>query len=103
MVNYKAVLKEYHKGTGGSSGIATEFEGWSDAKLEWYDINLDKYDHTDVSSRPAVLINRYYKQRIPYLTTIHLWDKSSDYLLSSWHDPLKIRLGEGGFDGINEE
>ena len=83
--------------------MATEFEGWSDAKLERYDIDIDNYDHTDVSSRPAVLINGYCKQRIPYLTAIHLWDKSSDYLLSSRHDPLKIGLGEGGFDGINEE
>ena len=103
MVNYKAVLKEWHKGTGGGSGLATEFEGWSDAKLQRYDIDIDNYDHTDVSSRPAVLINGYCKQRIPYLTAIHLWDKSSDYLLSSRHDPLIIGLGEGGFDVVNEE
>ena len=78
MVLYKAVLKKWHKGTGGGSGLATEFEEWIDAKLEKYNIDLENYDHTDVVTRPAVLINGYCKKRIPYLTVIHLWGKCSD-------------------------
>ena len=103
MVLYKGVLKDWFKGTGGGSGLCTEFEGWNDEKLERFDVDLDTYDHTDIASRPAVLINGYCKQRIPYLTAIHLWDKVSDYLLSSRHDPVKIGRGEGGFDGTPDD
>ena len=71
--------------------------------MEKFNIDLETYDHTDVASRPAVLINGYCKNRVPYLTTIHLWDKASDYLLSSKHDPVKIGRGEGGFDGLPED
>lgn len=103
MVLYKGVLKDWFKGTGGGSGLCTEFEGWNDEKLERFDVDLDTYDHTDIASRPAVLINGYCKQRIPYLTTIHLWDKVSDYFLSSRHDRVKIGRGEGGFDGTPDD
>ena len=72
-------------------------------KLEKFNIDLENYDHTDVAARPAILINGYCKNRVPYLTTIHLWDKLSDYLLSSKYDPVKIGLGEGGFDGLPKE
>ena len=75
MVIYKVVLKDWHKGTGGGPGLITEFEGWSDAKLERYGVDLDIYNHTDVSKRPAILINKYCKQRTPYITMVHLWDK----------------------------
>ena len=95
MVLYKAVLKDWFKGTGVGSGLSTEFEGWNDEKLERCDIDLDTYDPSDITSRPAVLINGYCKQRVPYLTTIRLWDKASDYLVASRHDPLKI--GRGGW------
>ena len=71
--------------------------------MEKFNIDLDNYDHTNVITRPVVLINRNCKQRIPYLTVIHLWGKCSDYLLSSRHDPLKIGLGEGGFEGASDE
>ena len=36
------------------------------------------------------------KQRVPFLTAIHLWDKKSDDLLLLQHDPLKIGKGEAG-------
>ena len=61
MVLYKAVLKVWHKGTSGGSSLATDFEGWSDAKLEKLNIELDNYDHTNVVTRPDVLINGYCK------------------------------------------
>ena len=93
---YKAVLKEWHKGTGSRSGLNTDFEGWSDSKLNKYNVQLDLYDHTNVTSMPAVFINEYCKQRTPYLTVTHLWNTRSDYLLSSKYDPLNIGLGEGG-------
>ena len=32
-VKYKAVLKNWFKGTGGRSGDRTLFDGWSDGKL----------------------------------------------------------------------
>ena len=54
MVLYKAVLKDWFKGTGGGSGLCTEFEGWNDEKLERFDVDLDTYDHSDIASRPAV-------------------------------------------------
>ena len=59
-------------------------------------MDLDLYDHTYIESIPAILINGYFKQRNPYLTDIHLWDKRSDYLIYSKHDLLNICLGEGG-------
>lgn len=65
--------------------------------MESYNVDPDTYDHTDISSRPAVLIANYCTQRTPYLTVIHLWDKMSDYLLSSRHDHLYIGKGEVGF------
>ena len=34
MVLYKAVIKEWYKGTGGGSGLNIDFEGWSDTELE---------------------------------------------------------------------
>ena len=71
--------------------------------MEKFNIDLDNYDHTNVITRPVVLINRNCKQRIPYLTVIHLWGKCSDYLLSSRHEPLKIGLGERGFYGVNND
>ena len=101
MVSYKVVSKNCHKGTGDSLGLSIEFEGWSDAQIEKYGIDLDAYDHTDVVNRSAVLIKNYWKQRTPYLTIIHLWDKQGYYLLSSRHEPLKISLGEGGM--VNDD
>ena len=93
---YKTILSDWHKGTGGGSGVSTLFEGWSDEKLEKHNIDLDEYDHTDVANCPAILLSGYTKHRVPYITIIHLWDKASDYLLSSRHDPLKIGNGEPG-------
>ena len=61
MVSYKAVLKDWYKGTSGGSGVSTEFEGWSNAKLEKYGVDLDIYDHTNAGSRPAILIKNYCK------------------------------------------
>ena len=89
MVQYKACLKEWHKGTGGGSGLAIEFESWDKCKFE-------KYDHTNISSRPPILMNLYAKQKQPYVTLIHLCDKKSDHLLSSRYDPIKIGMGEPG-------
>ena len=103
MVLYKAVLKNWFKGTGGGSGDRALFEGWDDARLSRYNIDMDTYDHTDVSSRPAILIDSYSKQKYPFLTIIHLWDKDADYLLSSKHDPLKIGRGEPGMTPVDDQ
>ena len=93
---YKEVLYLWFKGNGGGSGVTTMFEGWSDEKLEHFDIDIETYDHTDVSSRPAVLIEGYAKQKAPFLIVAHMWDKMSEYLLSSCHNPLVIGTGEPG-------
>ena len=100
---YKEVLFDWFKGTGGGSGAATMFEGWSDEKLQHFNIDVDNYDHTDVANRPAVLIESYGKQKIPFLTVIRLWDQKSDYLLSSKHDPLQLGSGEPGMCDPQEE
>ena len=69
---YKEVLFDWFKGTGGGSGATTMFEGWSDEKLQHFDIGIDNYDHTDVANRPAVMIESYGKQKTLFLTVIHL-------------------------------
>ena len=56
-----------------------------------------------ISTRPAVLIHGYCKNRTPFLTLIHLWDRQSDYLLSSRHDTLMIGLGKGGMSNDNDD
>ena len=63
---YKATLTQWFKGTGRGSGFTIMFEGWSDEKLSKYNMDLDNYDHTDVSSRPIILIQGYAKQRTPF-------------------------------------
>ena len=72
MVFYKVVLEELHKSTGGRSRLNTEFEAWSDSKLNKYNVDLDLYNHIDVASRHDVLVNRYCKQRTSYLIVIHI-------------------------------
>ena len=59
---------------------------------------MKTYNHTDVASRPIVLFHHYSKGKVPWLTVIRMWDKVSDYLLSSKHDPLDIGSGEVGFE-----
>ena len=66
-----------------------------------YDIDPDTYDHTNVTSRPPILMNLYISNRIPYITVIHLWDHLSDGLLSSEHNPLKIGRGEPGMNTMH--
>ena len=90
------MLKNWYKGTDSGSDEISMFEGWSDEKLESYNIDADTYDHTNIFSRPAVLITSYCTQRVPYLTVIYIWDKMSDYFLSSRHHPLRIGRGEVG-------
>jgi len=47
--NYKKVLKNWYKSTGGSSGESSMFEGWSNEKLDAYNVDVDTYDHTEIS------------------------------------------------------
>ena len=83
-------------GTGGGDGRTNMFENWDEAKYEKYGLDMDTYDHHDVSKRPTVLINLYHKHRYPYLTMIHLWDEVKSFLLSSKYDPLHSEKGEAG-------
>ena len=69
---YKKVLYLWFKGTGGGSGVTTMFEGQSDEKIKHFDIDIETYDHTDVSSIPAVLIEGYAKQKAPFLIVAHM-------------------------------
>ena len=97
-VMYKAALKEWNKGTGGGPGIDAAFQSWDDEKLEKYNVDVNTYDHTDIASRPTVLFQFYTNKKVPFLTVVRMWDKLSDYLLSSKHDPLSIGSGEIGFE-----
>ena len=99
---YKAALKEWNKGTGGGPGIDAAFQSWDDDKLDKYDVDMETYDHTNIASRPTVLFQCYSKCKVPFLTVIRMWDKLSDYLLSSKHDPLSIGSGEIGFNDDNK-
>ena len=87
-----------HKGTGGGSGLETEFEKWADDKFEKYGIDHDNYDHTNVESRPLVLFNLYSKSKEPYLTVIRLWDNQVQNLLCAKYDPIYIGTGEVGMN-----
>ena len=100
--SYKAVLKNWFKGTGGGPGLDAAFQTWGDDKLEKYNADIETYDHTDVASHPIVLSQNYSKNKVPFLTVIRMWDKMSDYLLSAKHDPLSIGSGEVGFNDANE-
>ena len=95
---YKDILVQWFKGTGGGSGVPKEFESWDDEKYNQYDVDPDTYDHTNISSRPPILMNLYSTHRLPYITVIHLWDHLSDGLLASKHNPLKIGSGEPGMN-----
>ena len=97
-MSYKAALNEWHKGTGGGSGLETEFEQWGDEKFEKYGIDHDDYDHTDVGSRPLVLFNLYSKCKEPYLTVIRLWDNQFSNLLCAKYDPISLGSGEVGMN-----
>ena len=104
MTEYKAVFNKWFKGTGGGSGLAVHLETWSDAKLQKYNIDLDDYDHTDVSNRPAILFDKYHNDsHKPYLTIIHLWDAATHHLLSSRYDPFCVRDGEIGMIEIDSD
>lgn len=97
-VDYKAVLKNWFKGTGGGSGVSTRLESWDEEQLMRHDVDLETYDHTNLSNRPSILLDCYCSQRTPYLTVIFLWDEACDFLLASRHDPLKCGRGEPGMN-----
>ena len=41
LIEYKAILKLWYKGTGGGSGNSTLFENWYQEKLDKYDVDVD--------------------------------------------------------------
>ena len=86
----------WYSGTGGGLGDKSLFETWSDEKLTKYDINIDNYDHCDISDKPSILFDGYSKRK-KYLTIIFLWDELTDMLLCSKYDPFKMGKGEAGF------
>ena len=95
----------WHKGTGGGSGLDVYFESWSEEKRNKYDVDLETYDHTIVSKRPAICIENYNRDVIknPYLTIIHMWDEMSINLLSSKHDPFQKQTGKIGMESSSED
>ena len=96
MLEYKEVLHEWNKGTGGGSGLLDKFESWGNDKCNKYDIDPIVYDHTDVSNRPTILMDGYATRK-PYLTCIFIWDEKKNFILSSKYQPLEIGSGETGF------
>ena len=105
MTKYKALIHQWHKGTGGGPGLDMYFESWSQEKRDKYDIDLDTYDHTIVTNRPAICIENYNQDVVkqPYLTIIHMWDEMSINLLSSKYDPFVKEAGEIGMRSSSEE
>ena len=95
---YKAALSQWHKGTGGGSGLEIEFEHWDDAKYEKYGIDKENYDHTDVTNRPLILFNIYTMSKQPFLTGIRLQDNAVDNILCAKYDPISIGTGEVGME-----
>ena len=100
---YKAMCCKWYSGTGGGDGRSTFFESWDLSKLNKYSIDPSQYDHTNVSSRPSILIDSYHSNRTPYLTMIFLWDEMVDFLLSSRYDPLDAGTGEAGMLRPNDD
>ena len=63
---YKEVLHQWFKGTSGGSGLLSMFESWSQEKLDKYDIDPTIDDHSEVGSRPSILMDGYSKKKIPH-------------------------------------
>ena len=95
MSEYREVLKNWFKGTGGGSGEYNMFENWSDEKLNKYNINPELYDHTNIQVCPPIMIKGYAKNK-KYLTILFMLDNRKDLLLASKYDPVKIGMGEAG-------
>lgn len=95
LAEYKEVLHEWNKGTGGGTGLQDKFQTWSDEKLNKHDIDPSVYDHSDIASRPSILMEGYVKRK-PYLTVIFMWDEMKDYILSSKYEPVRMGRNEAG-------
>ena len=63
LTEYKIILKDWYKGTGGGSGASAMFEDWSTEKLDAYDVDPAVYDHADIKMRPSILIDNYAKKK----------------------------------------
>ena len=100
---YKVAVNDWNKGTGGGSGLETEFQRWDDAKFDKYGIDPNDFDHTIIIDRPLILFAMYSKTREPYLTVIRIWDNMVDNLLCAKYDPVQIGNGEVGMDGSMED
>ena len=105
MTEYKALLHLWHKGTCGRPGLDMYFESWSEEKRNKYDVDLDTYDHSIISKRPVICIEKYNQDIVKklYLTIIYMWDELSIYLLSSKHDPFEKKTGEIGMESSSED
>ena len=93
---YKSALGDWNKGTGGGSGLETEFEKWDQDKFTKYKISKENYDHSNISTRPLILFDLYSRSKEPFLTVICLWDNAIGNILCSKYDPVKIGSGEVG-------
>ena len=63
LTEYKIILRDWFKGTGGGSGVTLMFENWSSKKQNKYDIDPSIYDHSDIKARPSILIDNYAKKK----------------------------------------
>ena len=92
---YKEVLHEWNKGTGGGTGLQDKFKTWSEEKLNKYDIDPLVYDHCDIASMPMILIEDCAKRK-SYLTIIFMWDVKKEHILSSKYTPARKGRNEVG-------
>ena len=96
LAQYRMLLNNWFKGTGGGSGLETMFESWSDEQFEKFGINRDEYDHTNVATRNPIFASLYDDNNSPFLTFIFMHDSANGHMLSSKYQPLASDQGEFG-------
>ena len=72
MTKFRNMILKWFLGIGGRNGRSTLFKHWNAAKLEKYDVDSEKYDLTNMTERPSILIENDQNHRTPYLTMIYL-------------------------------
>ena len=96
LAQYRILLNNWFKGTGGGSGLETMFESWSDEQFEKFGINRDEYDHTNIATRNPIFASLYDDNNSPFLTFIFMHDSANGHMLSSKYQPLASDQGEFG-------
>ena len=57
MTEYKAVLKQWNKGTSGDPGLDIHFDTWDEDKFTKYNLYLENCNHALITDCPPILID----------------------------------------------